>query len=42
VLGNVRMFLMDTASGAAQNIVPYLPLNELKRPPEPAPTGGTN
>jgi membrane protease subunit HflK len=42
VLGNVRMFLMDTASGAAQNIVPYLPLNELKRAPEPAPTGGSN
>ena len=41
VLGNVRMFLMDTALGAAQNIVPYLPLNELKRAPEPAPTGGT-
>jgi membrane protease subunit HflK len=40
VLGNVRMFLMDTASGAAQNIVPYLPLNELK--PAPAPTGGSN
>ncbi len=42
VLGSVRMFLMDTPSGAAQSVVPYLPLNELTRAPEPAPTEGTN
>lgn len=46
VLGDVRMFLIDTPSGAANNIVPYLPLNELKPlPPAPAPsptTGGTS
>ena len=41
VLGNVQMFLLDTPSGSAQGIVPYLPLNELKPPPPaPAPTDG--
>jgi modulator of FtsH protease HflK len=40
VLGDVRMFLLDTPSGNGQGIVPYLPLNELKRAPEPAPTSG--
>jgi modulator of FtsH protease HflK len=48
VFGDVQMFLMDTPSGAAQGVVPYLPLNELRRPPaEPAAaattaSGGTN
>lgn len=32
VLGSVRMFLLDTPSGSAQSIVPYLPLNELAAP----------
>jgi HflC protein len=42
VLGNVRMFVLDTPTGNASGIVPYLPLNELKAmPPAPAPTGGT-
>jgi modulator of FtsH protease HflK len=36
VLGDVQMFLLDTPSGAAQGLVPYLPLNELRRP-APAP-----
>ena len=36
VLGDVQMFLLDTPS-AAQGLVPYLPLNELRRPPAPAP-----
>ena len=36
VLGDVQMFLFDTPS-AAQGLVPYLPLNELRRPPAPAP-----
>ena len=40
VLGDVRMFLLDTPSGNAQGIVPYLPLNELKPAPQPAPTSG--
>ena len=40
VLGNVRMFLLDTPSGSANGIVPYLPLNELKTP-TPAPTAAT-
>ena len=30
VLGDVRMFLLDTPSGNGQGIVPYLPLNELE------------
>ena len=38
VLGNVRMFVIDTPSGNASGIVPYLPLNELK-PMPPAPDG---
>jgi membrane protease subunit HflK len=39
VLGDVQMFLMDTnpASGG-QGVVPYLPLNELRRQP---PAGDT-
>ncbi len=37
VLGDVQMFLLDTPSGASQGLVPYLPLNELRRPPAPAP-----
>ncbi len=48
VLGDVRMFLLDTPSGSANGLVPYLPLNELK-PPQTAAgsttgptTGGTN
>ncbi len=40
VLGSVRMFLIDTPSGSSQNIVPYLPLNELKGLPTPPPTDG--
>jgi membrane protease subunit HflK len=39
VLGDVQMFLMDTPSGGAQNLVPYLPLNELRRPVAPAEAG---
>jgi modulator of FtsH protease HflK len=46
VLGDVQMFLLDTPSGSAQGIVPYLPLNELRRmpaAPAPAPAeGGSN
>ena len=30
VLGSVRMFVLDTPTGNASGIVPYLPLNELK------------
>jgi membrane protease subunit HflK len=42
VLGDVQMFLVDTPSAAAQGVVPYLPLNELRRPPaEPATRGET-
>ncbi len=32
VLGNVEMFLMDMPNGSSQGMVPYLPLNELRRP----------
>jgi membrane protease subunit HflK len=31
VLGDVQMFLVDTPSSNGQGIVPYLPLNELRR-----------
>ncbi len=35
VLGNVQMFLMDTqGANGGQGVVPYLPLNELRRPPQ--------
>jgi membrane protease subunit HflK len=33
VLGNVRMFLMDTPTGS-NGVLPYLPLNELAKPRE--------
>jgi membrane protease subunit HflK len=39
VLGDVEMFLVDTPNGNGQNLVPYLPLNELRRP-VPAAAGG--
>jgi membrane protease subunit HflK len=35
VLGDVQMFLLDTPSTGAQSVVPYLPLNELRRPAAP-------
>ena len=42
VLGNVRMFVIDTPSGNASGIVPYLPLNELKpMPPRRRRPGGS-
>ncbi len=31
VLGDVQMFLMDAPAGSGQGVVPYLPLNELRR-----------
>ena len=31
VLGDVQMFVVDTPSGSGQGLVPYLPLNELRR-----------
>jgi membrane protease subunit HflK len=40
VLGDVQMFLLDTPSGSGQGLVPYLPLNELRRP-QPAPQNQT-
>jgi membrane protease subunit HflK len=40
VLGSVRMFLLDTPSGSANGIVPYLPLNELKPALPPPATAG--
>ncbi len=39
VLGDVRMFLLDMPSGAAQGIVPYLPLDQLKPAPAPPAAG---
>ena len=37
VLGDVQMFLVDTPSASGQGVVPYLPLNELRRPPAAQP-----
>jgi membrane protease subunit HflK len=31
VLGEVQMFLVDTPSGAQNGVIPFLPLNELRR-----------
>ena len=41
VLGDVQMFLLDTPSANGQGLVPYLPLNELRRPPAQAPAAQT-
>jgi membrane protease subunit HflK len=41
VLGDVRMFLLDMPSSAAQGIVPYLPLDQLRRAPAPPPAATT-
>ncbi len=35
VLGDTQMFLLDTPNGEANGLVPYLPLNELRRAPPP-------
>lgn len=34
VLGDVQVFLMDAPNGSASGLVPYLPLNELRRTEE--------
>ena len=39
VLGDVEMFLVDTPSAGGQGVVPYLPLNELRRNRAPATEG---
>lgn len=39
VLGGVDIILLDEGQGGGQGVVPYLPLNELRRTPT---TGGTN
>jgi membrane protease subunit HflK len=41
VLGDVEMFLVDAPNGGGQGLVPYLPLNELRRDVTPA-AGGNN
>ena len=43
VLGQVdKIILDDKAAGAGQGVVPYLPLNELRRSAAPTATGGSN
>ncbi|MCB1353748.1 MAG: FtsH protease activity modulator HflK [Rhodobacteraceae bacterium] len=45
VLGSVQMYLLDTPTGNAQGVVPYLPLNELRSGgavPTTTSTGGAN
>jgi membrane protease subunit HflK len=37
VLGDVQMFLVDTPNAGQSGVVPYLPLNELRRPTADAP-----
>ncbi len=39
VLGGIDIILLDEGEGAGQGVVPYLPLNDLRRSPT---TGGTN
>lgn len=41
VLGGVDKVIMDE-QGSGQGVVPYLPLNELRRPPTTPATGGNN
>jgi membrane protease subunit HflK len=46
ILSGVNIILLDEGAGGAQGIVPYLPLNELRRPDPAAPAavldGGSN
>ena len=43
VLGGVDKIIIDEGAAGAQGVVPYLPLNELRRPTEPTTTqGGAN
>jgi modulator of FtsH protease HflK len=43
VFGDVEMFLIDTPNGnGGQGLVPYLPLNELRRDPVTPAAGGSN
>jgi membrane protease subunit HflK len=42
VLGDTRMFLLDTPTAGAQSVVPYLPLNELRRAPQAPQPAETN
>jgi membrane protease subunit HflK len=41
VLGGANVILLDDQAGGSQGVLPYLPLNELRRP-APATTEGTN
>jgi modulator of FtsH protease HflK len=42
-LGNVDKIILDNGDNGGQGVLPYLPLNELRRGPAPAATtGGTN
>ncbi|MFO1144466.1 MAG: FtsH protease activity modulator HflK [Amaricoccus sp.] len=41
VLGDVRMFLLDTPNGSAQGLVPYLPLDQLKPAPAAPSSAGS-
>ncbi len=42
VLGDVDIIMMDDNAAGSQGVVPYLPLNEMRRTPTPAATGGNN
>ncbi|NRB34859.1 MAG: FtsH protease activity modulator HflK [Rhodobacteraceae bacterium] len=42
VLGDVDKIIIEENGGSGQGVVPYLPLNELRRPTNAANAGGTN
>jgi len=42
VLADVDIIMMDDNAAGSQGVVPYLPLNEMRRTPTPAATGGNN
>ena len=42
VLGDVDIIMMDDNSAGSQGVVPYLPLNEMRRTPAAASAGGNN
>ena len=42
VLGDIEIILLDETNGQGQGVVPYLPLNEMRRSNTAASTGGAN
>ncbi len=42
ILGGVDIILLDESAGGSQGVVPFLPLNEIRRPPAAAATDGAS